>query len=77
MKYILTELSEIIPQLHDHSQYIKKYIKFMNYEPFIEKKGKLEIINIDKLEFKNVRFCYPNNDYVINGLSLTFNRGKK
>lgn len=59
------------------SHYAYEYVKFMDYPEAIQK-GSLHIKDIPHtIEFRNVKFTYPNTDVkVLDGINITLNQGE-
>lgn len=71
--------SRNITNLNDKFLYIEDFLWLMNYEPNLEElKHNYEYFDFKSLEFKNIRFKYPNKEeYAINDISLKINKGEK
>ena len=55
----------------------ERVFKVLDTEDFITDEGSVEKENIDgEVEYKNVKFAYKNEDWVLNGLSFKIEKGK-
>ena len=55
----------------------ERVFKVLDTEDFITDEGSVEKENIDgEIEYKNVKFAYKNEDWVLNGLSFKIEKGK-
>ncbi|MEJ6749177.1 MAG: ABC transporter ATP-binding protein [Flavobacteriales bacterium] len=55
----------------------ERVFKVLDTEDFITDEGSIEKENIDgEVEYKNVKFAYKNEDWVLNGLSFKIEKGK-
>lgn len=75
----LLELTQIYPNLYQHSIYISDFMMFMNYESKVETNyGNITNFGDNSIYFNNVSFKYPNTkEYVIKDLTITFKKGEK
>lgn len=78
MASILHELIDRLLKYHEHGLYIKKMVKFMEYEPKI-KGGALEAPAFESLEIKNLGFSYneEGGNKALDGIDLSIKKGEK
>lgn len=68
----LLGMVEDISKLRESEYAIDKYKEFMALSPVIKDDGGLDIDSIEKIEFKNVSFIYPNSkEFVLNDVSFS------
>lgn len=70
----------LFSSFYEHALYIDNFREIMNSEPNIEKDSgdDLATENPIRIEFRNVKFSYPNTDVmVLNGVNLVFASGRK
>ncbi|CCV66627.1 ABC transporter related protein [Paracholeplasma brassicae] len=68
----------IIPNLKEHNRYINDMKSFLEYKGEIETNNGENLTTIDKIEFKDVSFCYPNTQSnSLNNINITIHKGSK
>ena len=67
-------LNSIINQSYESEMRLSKYEDFLSYEPLVKNKGVRTIEKIERIEFKNVSFTYPQTKRaVLNNVSFSIN----
>lgn len=74
---VVWSLAKYVEKIADNREYMKDYMIFVNLEEQDNcVKNIKDEIYFESMEFRNVRFKYPNTDrYILDGFSYTFNRG--
>ena len=70
------EVSNVASEFENARASFKRINDFLNLENDINE-GKQEIINIEKIEFRNMSFSYEKNKKLIEDFSMTINKGHK
>lgn len=66
------DLVEDLSRFGESGRAISEYKEFMHLKPFVENSGKMVLDSIDKIEFKNISFRYPNSTtQVLDDISFT------
>lgn len=56
----ITTLTGVINQSYESEMRLSKYAEFLKLEPYVKNEGAKTIHDIERLEFRNVSFTYPN-----------------
>ena len=74
---IVWSLANYVEKIADNREFMKDFTLFFSLEEHDQtKKKKVENIQLETIEFRNVKFKYPNTDkYILNGFSYKFERG--
>ena len=72
----LTDIANYVTKFNEHSLYVEKFKKFLNYEPKIVS-GLLPVGDFESLELVNVDFCYDGKKKVIEDVNIKINKGDK
>jgi len=75
----LLAIADIIPRMQQHSLYISKMRKFLNYESKLQvsENPKELPLNIDYIEFRNVSFEYQEGQPIIKNINMVIHAGEK
>ena len=79
LKNTIVNLTSIYTNLYSNSMFAEDYINFLNSTQTETTNKNGEILgNIEKIEFVNVSFAYPNNNnFSLDGVSFTIKKGEK
>lgn len=74
---IVWSLANYVEKIADNREFMKDFTLFFSLEEHDQsQEEKVENIQLETIEFRNVKFKYPNTDkYILNGFSYKFERG--
>lgn len=72
----LTDIANYVTRFNEHSLYVEKFKKFLNYKPKIVS-GMLPVGDFESLELSNVDFSYNGEKKVIDDVNIKINKGEK
>ncbi|MBE6718516.1 MAG: ABC transporter ATP-binding protein [Ruminococcaceae bacterium] len=72
----LTSITYFVTRFNEHSLYVEKFKKFLNYEPKVVS-GIIPANDFESLELVDVKFSYNGEDDVIDNVNLKINKGEK